>query len=363
MATGKSIIKNFNKDNGFEIIPRELLQHCDKKGKNKNGQEHGENGLSLQAIGLLVNLQSYPEDWELYKTELYKRYSKNGRRQVENAWNELVEHKYIVQFKKRVKQNYNFIYYFSVTPFDDETIKQIEKEEDSKAQKDFKFKKAEEENPDCSKRTVQNEQSKMNSSERTANTIHTNNNTQEHITDETDGHSEDSGKPIHKSHKNHSSSQDFEKDYYIDELPKVLRTTLKPFDIADIKIIKNLFKRALKEVNSYENIKTITENEVAFDINKAINKINIKRKKDYEETNTFETIEELKGFIYSSFRNAVIEYAETENHFISYTEDHREAFYDDRGVNTQNDNKGDREHIQAGEVKEFREMIESFRNS
>lgn len=36
MATGKSIIKNFSQDRGFEVIPRELLQHCDK---SKHGED------------------------------------------------------------------------------------------------------------------------------------------------------------------------------------------------------------------------------------------------------------------------------------------------------------------------------------
>lgn len=52
-----SIIKNINSEKPFEVLPRELLQQCDKKRSNTENKP-----LSLQAIGLLCNLQSYPEN-------------------------------------------------------------------------------------------------------------------------------------------------------------------------------------------------------------------------------------------------------------------------------------------------------------
>lgn len=66
-----SIIKNINNVKPFETIPRKLLQQCDKKRSHTESKP-----LSLQAIGLLCNLQSYPENWEIHKTELYNRYEK-----------------------------------------------------------------------------------------------------------------------------------------------------------------------------------------------------------------------------------------------------------------------------------------------
>ncbi len=50
-------------------------------------QKNNENPISLEALGLLVNLLSYPSTWELHKTELYKRFSKNKESSVRTAWN------------------------------------------------------------------------------------------------------------------------------------------------------------------------------------------------------------------------------------------------------------------------------------
>lgn len=94
----------------YEIIPRTLLQH---------------ERLSLQAIGLLCNLQSYPEDWKLYKSELYKRFPKNKETSVRNAFNELVEEKYIVEIKERDGKRWVYTYYFRTEPFTEEEIREI----------------------------------------------------------------------------------------------------------------------------------------------------------------------------------------------------------------------------------------------
>ncbi len=189
-----SIIKNINSEKPFEVLPRELLQQCDKKRSNTENKP-----LSLQAIGLLCNLQSYPENWEIHKTELYNRYEKNGRRQIENAWNELVDAKYIVQFKVHNGNKLDYYYYFDVTPITNDQIKQLEEYHNSKSLERFDLKQknptvqSEQCNHDGISPTVQNEQYKMNSSEvnsskRTDNKIHNQHNTHEHNTHEHNTH-------------------------------------------------------------------------------------------------------------------------------------------------------------------------------
>lgn len=166
--------------NKFEVLPRELLQQCDKKRSNTENKP-----LSLQAIGLLCNLYSYPENWEIHKTELYNRYEKNGRRQIQNAWNELVDAKYIVQFKIHNGNKLDYYYYFDVTPITNDQIKQLEEYHNSKSLERFDLKEKsstvqnEQYSNDGLFPTVQNEQFKMNSSEvnsskRTDNIIHMN---------------------------------------------------------------------------------------------------------------------------------------------------------------------------------------------
>lgn len=80
-------------------------------------QNNRENPISLEALGLLVNLLSYPTTWELHKTELYKRYAKHGERSVKSAWKSLEESNYIIEFKYRVGKKYEFVYYFRKVPF------------------------------------------------------------------------------------------------------------------------------------------------------------------------------------------------------------------------------------------------------
>lgn len=74
--------------------------------------------LSLQALGLIVNLWSYnTEEWELHKTELYKRYGKNKETSVRNAWKELMDANYIIEFKFRVGKKWDYDYYYRIKPF------------------------------------------------------------------------------------------------------------------------------------------------------------------------------------------------------------------------------------------------------
>jgi hypothetical protein len=80
-------------------------------------QENRENPISLEALGLLVNLLSYPTKWELHKTELYKRFAMHGEKSVKSAWNSLVAASYIIEFKYRVGKKYEYVYYFRKVPF------------------------------------------------------------------------------------------------------------------------------------------------------------------------------------------------------------------------------------------------------
>lgn len=185
-----SIIKNINNVKPFETIPRKLLQQCDKKRSHTESKP-----LSLQAIGLLCNLQSYPENWEIHKTELYNRYEKNGRRQIQNAWNELVDANYIVQFKIYDGNKLDYYYYFSTEEITEEQIKELEDFHHSEKLDRFELK---DKNP-----TVQNEQydndgefstvhsvqynlysTDVNSTKRTDNIIHNQYNTHKQNTHE-----------------------------------------------------------------------------------------------------------------------------------------------------------------------------------
>lgn len=91
---------------GYESINRDFIQ---------------DSNLSLEAIGLMVNIKSYADSWVLHKTELYTRFAKNGRTSVDRSWDELVRNGYILQFRKREGKSYNYQYYTST--------EKVEKEE------------------------------------------------------------------------------------------------------------------------------------------------------------------------------------------------------------------------------------------
>jgi hypothetical protein len=87
------------------------------------------NPISLEALGLLVNLWSYNvESWDLHKTELYKRFAKNKKTSVTSAWDELVQTNYIFEVKVRNGRKWDFIYYYRPEPFSELEIKEIEAE-------------------------------------------------------------------------------------------------------------------------------------------------------------------------------------------------------------------------------------------
>lgn len=88
-------------------------------------QKNRKSTISLEALGLLVNLLSYPTKWELHKTELYKRFAKHGEKSVRTAWNDLVENNYIIEFKYRIGRKYEYVYYYRKVPFTQEEKAEI----------------------------------------------------------------------------------------------------------------------------------------------------------------------------------------------------------------------------------------------
>lgn len=88
-------------------------------------QKGRENPLSLEALGLLANLLSYPSTWELHKTELYTRFAFHGERSVKSAWNSLMKANYIIEFKYRKGKKNEYVYYFRKVPFTEEEKAQI----------------------------------------------------------------------------------------------------------------------------------------------------------------------------------------------------------------------------------------------
>lgn len=98
------------------VIPVETAQSV---------QANREKPISLEALGLLVNLLSYPITWELHKTELYQRFAKNKETSVRKAWKELMEANYIIEFKYRVGKKWEYVYYFRKVPFSPEEKAEI----------------------------------------------------------------------------------------------------------------------------------------------------------------------------------------------------------------------------------------------
>lgn len=98
-------------ENKFTQVPNETAKAVEKE-------------ISLQALGLLVNIMSYADTWEIHKTELYKRYAKNKETSVRGAWNELVQANYIIECKIRIGKKWDYNYFVRLQPFSE-----IEKEE------------------------------------------------------------------------------------------------------------------------------------------------------------------------------------------------------------------------------------------
>jgi hypothetical protein len=84
--------------------------------------------ISLEALGLIVNICSYSEEWELHKTELYKRFANNKRTSVSNAWKELTEANYIFEYKYRDGKKWEYVYLYDITPYTSEQIEILRQE-------------------------------------------------------------------------------------------------------------------------------------------------------------------------------------------------------------------------------------------
>ena len=76
---------------------------------------------SLNAIGLLAYITSLPADWQLYKTNLYNKFS---RKTVDSAWKELIEKRYVAGFSAYVDRKKQYFYIAS-----DEQLTQNEYDE------------------------------------------------------------------------------------------------------------------------------------------------------------------------------------------------------------------------------------------
>lgn len=161
----------------------------------------------------------------------------------------------------------------------------------------------------------------------------------------------------HSFHTNHQSDSDVAFNYYTDELPAALKIELKKFSIDEIKIIKNLFRRALKYVNDNFEYTTIDIDDVTHEIIKTLNKIEYKRKKDYNDQGTYETIEALKPFMFTSFTNAILDFLEKE-----YVSEKAMSNYHEAKPKPDAGNKNQHEPIKyASDVKEIKDMIDEFR--
>jgi hypothetical protein len=66
----------------------------------------------LSAIGLLTYIMSLPEDWVLYKTQLYNTFT---RRTVEGAWKILVQKNYAIGFTCYISGKKGKLYFYNVS--------------------------------------------------------------------------------------------------------------------------------------------------------------------------------------------------------------------------------------------------------
>lgn len=340
MSTGNGNIKNFNKNVPYEQIPRELLQACDTNSKhNKN--------LSLQAIGLLCNIRSYAETWDLHKTELYKRYAKNKEASVRRAWDELVECGYIVQLKRREGNKYKYIYYVTVYPFTSKDIEEIEEKEGAKTVKSFspKSKKSDENldsgfsrpqiqdlNFKTSKPRAKREQIKEKTNKDITNKINDVNGMNDICTET--NQSTDNSKNNHSIHSNHASHNpntvtlDFNdfmklkdnqvktdtqsddsdvKHAILEQFPEQLKHYLFNFSTDEVELLKEYLLIGKSSFNRNVDVKyRLTIEDVEYEL---INMLKRVKRKMYQKQ---ETIEKLRKYTIKSTVN-VFKFVAEEN--------------------------------------------------
>ena len=79
-----------------------------------------ENPIIFRSTGLLLNLWSYPDTFEVHKTELYKRFAYNKKTAVKRAWKCLIDAGYMIEYKYRDGKRWEYVYEFSILPFTEE---------------------------------------------------------------------------------------------------------------------------------------------------------------------------------------------------------------------------------------------------
>ncbi|GAE93036.1 hypothetical protein JCM21714_2067 [Gracilibacillus boraciitolerans JCM 21714] len=241
----KGNIKNYAKDKGFEIIPRGLLQHP---------------RLSLQAIGLLCNLQSYPETWNLNKTEVYTRFPKNKKTSVANAWEELVEEKYIIQLRRREGKKWDYIYYFNLTPpFTNVEVQELENKESAKAMS-FRFSEA------------QNEKPKMGSTKSADNRINIKDNT--HKDNIHKNNTQDQNHNQEDQLKDYIESTNLPmglKKYFFDQVKVLVNDPT--FDIQSIEYFYNTYVQLIDSKCTRDDIDTLNDTEFTHTVRKMFKKV------------------------------------------------------------------------------------------
>ncbi|UYX52587.1 hypothetical protein M3Y14_30430 [Bacillus thuringiensis] len=78
--------------------------------------------VDLRAIGLLSYLMSLPSDWIIYKTQLYKKFS---RKNIDAAWKELANKNYVIGFNCYIDGKKKSFYSISDIPFVSEELSEF----------------------------------------------------------------------------------------------------------------------------------------------------------------------------------------------------------------------------------------------
>lgn len=107
-----ALVKVMELPNNFLRVPNETCKHPETE-------------IPLESLGLLINICHYSGSWVIHKTELYKRFKKNKKTSVSNAWDSLVDANYIIEYKYRNGKQWEYIYYVRLLPFTEEEIKAI----------------------------------------------------------------------------------------------------------------------------------------------------------------------------------------------------------------------------------------------
>ena len=103
-----------------DVEEKDYVQVPNKTAKAVEAKET-DSPISLEALGLLVNLWSYDiTKWEIHKTELYKRFAKNKKTSVSNSWDELVQANYIIEFKYRSGKKWEYVYLYRIRPYSEQ---------------------------------------------------------------------------------------------------------------------------------------------------------------------------------------------------------------------------------------------------